>query len=126
MTDREILRVSGLRKSYGEIRILDGVELAVAQGEKVCVIGPSGSGKTTLLRCLNGLAEPDAGTLFFEGTPLFEWPTPRQVRARHRKEMQRYRRRIAMVFQQFELFPHLNVLEQRHPGPRPQPRGTAG
>ncbi len=118
MSDKEILRVSGLCKSYGDARILDRVELGVTQGEKVCVLGPSGSGKTTLLRCLNGLAEPDAGTLSFEGAALFQWPTPRSARARHRKAMQVYRQRMAMVFQQFELFPHLTVVDNVTLGPR--------
>jgi polar amino acid transport system ATP-binding protein len=91
------------------------VNFGIQKGEKVCIVGPSGSGKTTLLRCLNLLTEPTEGRLYFHGTLLGEWPA-----AHHRPgfNLSRYRSRIGMVFQHFELFPHLTALENITLGPR--------
>ncbi|MFJ4803576.1 amino acid ABC transporter ATP-binding protein [Streptomyces murinus] len=100
MTTPEI-RVQGLHKSFGDNHVLRGIDLEIAQGEVVCVIGPSGSGKSTLLRCVNLLEEPTAGQVFVGGTEV----TDPDV------DIDAVRRRIGMVFQQFNLFPHLSVTE---------------
>ncbi|MFG3096247.1 amino acid ABC transporter ATP-binding protein [Streptomyces sp. NPDC048202] len=100
MTSPEI-RVEGLHKSFGDNHVLRGVDLEIGQGEVVCVIGPSGSGKSTLLRCVNLLEEPQQGTIVVGGTEL----TDPDV------DIDAVRRRIGMVFQQFNLFPHLDVTE---------------
>ncbi|MCG3134286.1 MAG: Glutamine transport ATP-binding protein GlnQ [Planctomycetes bacterium] len=95
-----LVRIRGLRKRWGGVTALDGVDLDVAPGEVVAVIGPSGGGKSTLLRCVNGLEAPDAGTVEVEGRP---------VRA-GAADIDRVRARIGMVFQAFHLFPHLTAL----------------
>ncbi|MFR9791880.1 amino acid ABC transporter ATP-binding protein [Streptomyces sp. MB22_4] len=100
MTTPEI-RVQGLRKSFGDNHVLRGIDLEIGQGEVVCVIGPSGSGKSTLLRCVNLLEEPTEGRVFVGGTEI----TDPDV------DIDAARRRIGMVFQQFNLFPHLSVTE---------------
>ena len=95
------IEVRGLHKSFGDNEVLRGIDLEIAQGEVVCVIGPSGSGKSTLLRCVNLLEEPTKGQVFVGGTEL----TDPDV------DIDAVRRRIGMVFQQFNLFPHLTVTE---------------
>ncbi|MFF8988751.1 amino acid ABC transporter ATP-binding protein [Streptomyces sp. NPDC014983] len=100
MTTPEI-RVQGLRKSFGDHHVLRGIDLEIGRGEVVCVIGPSGSGKSTLLRCVNLLEEPTEGRVFVGGTEI----TDPDV------DIDAVRRRIGMVFQQFNLFPHLSVTE---------------
>ena len=94
------IEVRGLRKSFGDHEVLKGVDLVVEAGEVVCVIGPSGSGKSTLLRCVNRLEEPSGGTIVIEGEDITDEDC----------ELDDIRRRIGMVFQQFNLFPHLTVL----------------
>lgn len=96
-----LLSVSGLRKSYGDKVVLDDVSLSVEQHDVICLIGSSGSGKSTLLRCLNLLEHIDDGVIEFEGREISD---PR-VDARD------VRKRIGMVFQAYNLFPHLTVLE---------------
>ncbi|MFF4788691.1 amino acid ABC transporter ATP-binding protein [Streptomyces sp. NPDC001276] len=96
----EIL-VRGLHKSFADNEVLRGIDLEIGQGEVVCVIGPSGSGKSTLLRCVNLLEEPTEGQVFVGGTEV----TDPDV------DIDAVRRRIGMVFQQFNLFPHLTVTE---------------
>ncbi|MFI1158559.1 amino acid ABC transporter ATP-binding protein [Streptomyces sioyaensis] len=100
-TDPKAIEVAGLRKAFGELEVLRGIDFSVARGEVVCVIGPSGSGKSTLLRCVNLLEEPTAGRVTVAGTEV----TDPDV------DIDRVRRRIGMVFQAFNLFPHLNALE---------------
>jgi ABC-type polar amino acid transport system ATPase subunit len=95
-----ILRAQGLRKSFGHTEVLKGVDLAVHAREVVCVIGPSGSGKSTLLRCLNRLETPSAGTVELDGVTI----TGAHVNPN------RVRKDIGMVFQQFNLYPHLSAL----------------
>jgi polar amino acid transport system ATP-binding protein len=103
-----ILRYDGVIKRFGTLTVLDGVSLEVRAGEVVCLIGPSGSGKSTLLRCTNGLEKLDGGSIVFEGAPV---PTePSALRA--------MRARMGMVFQSFELFPHLSALDNVAEGPR--------
>ena len=96
-----LLEIRGLRKAYGDKVVLDGIDLDVAQHDVVCLIGSSGSGKSTLLRCLNLLEQIQDGTITFDGTEISD-PLV-DVRA--------VRRRIGMVFQAYNLFPHLSVLE---------------
>ncbi|WP_446750805.1 amino acid ABC transporter ATP-binding protein [Streptomyces sp. G7(2002)] len=99
--DAKAIDVLGLRKAFGELEVLRGIDFSVARGEVVCVIGPSGSGKSTLLRCVNLLEEPSAGRVVVAGTEV----TDPDV------DIDRVRRRIGMVFQSFNLFPHLTALE---------------
>jgi glutamine transport system ATP-binding protein len=95
------IEVRNLHKSFGSNNVLKGIDLTVADGEVVAVIGPSGSGKSTLLRCLNKLEEPTGGQVIVDGVDL----TDRSVK------LDRVRQRIGMVFQHFNLFPHMTVLE---------------
>jgi polar amino acid transport system ATP-binding protein len=95
------IEISGLRKVFGKLEVLRGIDLSVAAGEVVCVIGPSGSGKSTLLRCVNLLAEPTAGTIRVAGVEVTDPEC----------DIDAVRRRIGMVFQQFNLFGHLTVRE---------------
>ena len=95
-----MIEVSDLHKSFGDLEVLRGIDLAVEAGEVVCVIGPSGSGKSTLLRCVNLLEQPTSGTVTVDGVELTDPEC----------DIDAVRRRIGMVFQQFNLFPHLSVL----------------
>ncbi|WP_157246226.1 amino acid ABC transporter ATP-binding protein [Nonomuraea typhae] len=106
-----VVRVRELRKSFGALRVLDGVDLDVARGEVVVVMGPSGSGKTTLIRCLNLLEQPESGTVEVCGTRVDCAAMPR------RRTVRELRGRTAMVFQQFNLFPHLTALQNVMEGP---------
>jgi len=103
--------VRNLYKSFGAIEVLRGINLEVARGEVVCVIGPSGSGKSTLLQCINGLEPFDSGEVLV-CSEYVGWAQQHDgVRARvPERVMTRLRRRIGMVFQQFNLFPHMSVL----------------
>ena len=92
-----MIDVKGLRKSYDGVEVLKGVDLTIHKGDVVCLVGPSGCGKSTFLRCLNRLEEPDAGTVTLEGQEI----TDRDIDA--------MRARMGMVFQHFNLFPHLTV-----------------
>ncbi len=98
-----MIRLKGVRKSFGRLEVLRGIDLDVAPGEVVCIIGPSGSGKSTLLRCINLLEPPDGGQIFLEGRKLSE--------VRSADDFNYVRRRVGMVFQQFNLFPHKSALE---------------
>ena len=103
----KIIRYRGVVKRYGDFQALAGVDLDVHAGEVVCLIGPSGSGKSTLLRCTNGLESIEGGEIEFEGAAL-----PRTDR-----ELRAVRTRMGMVFQSFELFPHLTALANVAEGP---------
>ena len=110
---RPMLEIAGLRKRFGTVEVLRDVSLAVRPGEVVVVIGPSGSGKTTLLRCTNLLEEYEHGTIMIDGEPIgyrIDGRSGRRVRMSER-EIARAREQIGMVFQSFNLFPHMNVLE---------------
>src|SRR5690242_21190823 len=102
-----IIRYRGVVKRYGTFQALSGVDLDVHAGEVVCLIGPSGSGKSTLLRCTNALEPIDGGQILFDGARL---PNVESA-ARH------VRRRMGMVFQSFELFPHMSALDNVAVGP---------
>jgi polar amino acid transport system ATP-binding protein len=95
-----ILDVVGLRKSFGHVEVLKGVDLKVRSRELVFVIGPSGSGKSTLLRCCNRLEEPSSGSIRVEGVDIMAPGV----------DINAVRRRIGMVFQSFNLYPHLDAL----------------
>ncbi|ORT55943.1 amino acid ABC transporter ATP-binding protein [Streptomyces sp. CB03238] len=101
MPTRNEIEIRGLYKSFGDNEVLRGIDLDVATGEVVCVIGPSGSGKSTLLRCVNLLEEPSKGQVFVGGTEVTDLDV----------DIDAVRRRIGMVFQQFNLFPHVTVTE---------------
>ena len=100
-----MLKVEGLKKKFGDLPVLCGIDAEIRKGEAVVIVGPSGSGKSTFLRCLNLLEVPDAGKIFFEGTEI----TLRQNQVRGRLDA--YRKDVGMVFQHFNLFPHKTVIE---------------
>jgi len=105
-----IIEIAGLRKSFAGREILHGVDLTIDQGEVVALIGPSGAAKTTLLRCLNLLEQPTEGTVRILGQTISgPGPKGKQVHLRG-KELRTLRRNVGMVFQTFNLFPHLSVL----------------
>jgi len=114
LTSSAMVRVDGLRKSYGTVEAVRGVSLEVQRGQVVVVIGPSGCGKSTFLRCINLLEEPSAGTLQV-GDRSFEFGPGKAMP--HGRDLARFRARIGMVFQQFDLFPHKTVLENVMSGP---------
>ncbi|MFJ3302596.1 ectoine/hydroxyectoine ABC transporter ATP-binding protein EhuA [Streptomyces sp. NPDC086549] len=97
----ELIRLEGVTKRFGDNTVLDRLDLSVQAGRHVTLIGPSGSGKTTILRLLMTLTEPDEGTITVDGQPLF--PAPE-------KQVREVRKKIGMVFQQFNLFPNMSVL----------------
>lgn len=103
-----MIKVSGLMKNFGKLQVLKGVDLTIEKGEVVVVIGPSGSGKSTFLRCLNLLEVPTGGNIDFEGISLMDKSV----------DIDKVRQKMGMVFQQFNLFPHLSVLENITIGPR--------
>jgi ABC-type polar amino acid transport system ATPase subunit len=109
-----VLVARGLHKSFGGTLVLDQVDFSIRRGETVVILGPSGSGKTTLLRCLNLLVEPSEGELFFRGESVGAWPGG----IRKQTDLSKYRSHVAMVFQQFELFPHLTACQNVSLGPR--------
>ena len=103
-----MVTVKGLEKKFGDLQVLKGVDLQIEKGQVVVIIGPSGSGKSTLLRCLNYLETPTAGTVTVDGVPLDDPAT----------DLNRVRQRVGMVFQQFNLFPHLTALQNITLAPR--------
>ena len=116
-TDEPLLRIRGLRKSFGPTTVLDGVDLDVRRGEVTVLLGPSGSGKSTLLRCINHLEKPDAGFVQLGEQIVGYRHAHGRLRELPAGEVTRQRARIGMVFQQFNLFPHLTVLENVTEGP---------
>lgn len=110
MSATEVLRIEGLIKSFGKLEVLKGIDLTVAEGEVVAVIGPSGSGKSTLLRCLNWLEIPTAGRIVFDGQRLGQAESGDRVRDLPEAKLNAQRARIGMVFQRFNLFPHMTAL----------------
>ena len=96
-----ILQVEGLKKSFGKLEVLRGIDEQIREGEAVSIIGPSGGGKSTFLRCLNLLETPTAGNIYFRGVNVMD----------KRNKIDRYRQKIGMVFQNFNVFPHMTALE---------------
>jgi polar amino acid transport system ATP-binding protein len=108
-----LLRVSGLCKRYGEHEVLSGIDLDVMPGDRIAILGASGSGKSTLLRCLNFMELPSAGTVELAGQAIGHAAPGRGGAARRiyeEAELTRVRQRVGMVFQQFNLFPHMTAL----------------
>lgn len=106
-TDNVLIKVDRLCKSFGEVEVLKGIDAEIHKGDVMVVIGASGSGKSTFLRCLNLLEEPTSGTICFEGTDI----TDPSV------NINLHRQKMGMVFQQFNLFPHMTVLKNMTLGP---------
>ena len=114
-----MIAVRGLQKSFGTARVLRGIDLDIADGEVVALIGRSGCGKTTLLRCINFLEEYDTGEIRLDGEELWYRTTPDGARRRvSEAEARRMRQQMGIVFQQFNLFPHMTVLDNVLLGPR--------
>ena len=102
MSDAPVMiSIRNLKKSFGDLHVLKGIDLDVRRGEKVVVLGPSGSGKSTMLRCINALEDADSGTITVDGV---------EVTSR-RTNINRLREHLGMVFQRFNLWPHKTVLE---------------
>ena len=107
-TDNNVLiKVDGLQKSFGNIEVLKGIDTEIRKGDVIVVIGASGSGKSTFLRCLNLLEEPTGGQIYFEGTEITDPKVNINV----------HRQKMGMVFQQFNLFPHMTILKNMTIGP---------
>ncbi len=104
-----LLRVTGLTKRFGANEVLCGIDLEVRQGERLAILGASGSGKSSLLRCLNFMELPTAGVIELDGQPLGRERRPGE-RVYRESELTRVRQRIGMVFQQFNLFPHMTAI----------------
>ena len=101
MSDKKVLiSVQNLCKAFGDQEVLKNISVDINEGDVVCVIGPSGSGKSTFLRCLNRLEEPTGGHIFFDGVDICDPKT----------DIDMHRQRMGMVFQQFNLFPHMNIM----------------
>ena len=96
-----MIEVKNLQKKFGKLNVLNGITETIKKGEKIVIIGPSGSGKSTFLRCLNLLEQPTSGSILFEGIELTDSKT----------DIDKVRRKMGMVFQHFNLFPHLTVLQ---------------
>lgn len=96
----DMIRLEKVNKMFGDLHVLKDVDLTVAEGEKLVIIGPSGSGKSTTVRCMNFLEEPTSGKVFVAGQKLT-----------HRNKRQVVRENMSMVFQQFNLYPHMTVLK---------------
>ena len=103
-----MIEVRGLHKYFQKLEVLKGIDVHILKGEVVCVIGPSGSGKSTFLRCLNLLEEPTKGEIFLDGISMLE----------HKKDIDKLRQKTGMVFQQFNLFPNMTVLNNITLAPR--------
>ena len=99
--EKPLIQVQNLGKSFGNVQVLKDISLDIYEGDVVFVVGPSGSGKSTFLRCLNRLEEPTEGKIFFEGEDIVD----------RRADIDRHRQRMGMVFQTFNLFPHMTILD---------------
>ena len=95
-----MIEIKGLKKSFGDLHVLKGIDLTIDEREVVVIIGPSGSGKSTLLRCINFLEEPTDGTITVDGIPM-----------NSEENVNKVREEVGMVFQRFNLFPHMTVLD---------------
>lgn len=109
--DAPLIRMRGVTKRFGELVVLDGLELDVHRSEKIALIGPSGSGKSTILRVLMTLETIDAGRVLLDGVDVWRVDRGRGLEPADESHLRAIRRRIGMVFQHFNLFPHLSVLQ---------------
>ncbi|WP_347355047.1 ATP-binding cassette domain-containing protein, partial [Intrasporangium sp.] len=126
--DTPMLRAEGVRKSFGRLEVLKGVDLTIDRGEVVCMIGPSGSGKSTFLRCINHLERNDGGRIWVDGQVVGYDERGGRLHELSEAEICRRRVKIGMVFQHFNLFPHMTVLENLIEAPRralKQPKAAA-
>src|SRR3954463_7773824 len=110
-TTRPMVKAEGLCKYFGHVQVLRGIDLEVAPGEVACVIGPSGSGKSTFLRCINHLEKINAGRLWVDGRLVGYREHGGKLHELRDTEVSAQRRDIGMVFQRFNLFPHMTALE---------------
>jgi polar amino acid transport system ATP-binding protein len=108
-----MLKVKALEKNFGKTKVLKGVDIELKEGEITVIVGPSGGGKTTLLRCINGLTNPDSGDIEINGRYLY-----RDGKLAEKTEELAIRKDIGLVFQSFNLFPHMSVLENISEAPR--------
>ncbi len=100
-----MIEVKGLKKSFGDLEVLKGIDQNIDKGEVLCIVGPSGSGKSTMLRCINRLEEPTDGEIYIDGELITD------------QNLDRIRTKMGMVFQSFNLFPHMSVLDNLTCGP---------
>ncbi|HET7121736.1 MAG TPA: amino acid ABC transporter ATP-binding protein [Solirubrobacterales bacterium] len=105
----QVLQLRGVRKRFGDLEVLKGIDLEVAKGEVVCILGPSGSGKSTMLRCVNLLEPPEEGEILLEGQDICRGPG--SGTGEQSWNLDFVRQRVGMVFQQFNLFPHKTALQ---------------
>lgn len=110
VNDHPAIRFRGVVKRFGPLEVLKGVDMAVARGEKVAIIGPSGSGKSTILRLLMTLERPDGGVIEIEGEELWRMAKSGRVVPADERHLRKMRGNVGMVFQHFNLFPHMSVL----------------
>jgi ABC-type polar amino acid transport system ATPase subunit len=106
-----MIQLEAIHKSFGSTHVLRGITLSIDRGEVVCIIGPSGSGKSTLLRCINYLEQPEGGRIIIDGQNAYRDLVNGKVRNYPARQIAATREKIGMVFQQFNLFPHLTVLQ---------------
>jgi ABC-type polar amino acid transport system ATPase subunit len=124
-----MIRLENVSKSFGLLEVLHGISVEIARGEVVCVIGPSGSGKSTMLRCINNLEPIDDGTIYIEGEPVYRYRKNGKLVVDDDRRVERIRAQVGMVFQSFNLFPHLSALDNVRVGPvhvlgqKPEPAG---
>jgi polar amino acid transport system ATP-binding protein len=115
--DTVMVRAEAVRKSFGNVEVLRGISLEVGRGEVCCLVGPSGSGKSTFLRCINHLEKIDGGRLWVNGQLVGYRQQGRELHELREREVARQRATIGMVFQRFNLFPHMTALENVMVGP---------
>ncbi len=123
-----MIRLENVHKHFGRLHVLRGINLEIRRGEKVCVVGPSGSGKSTLLRVINHLEPIDDGTIYIDGKPVYEHRVNGRLVRDSEQSIRAIRARVGMVSQRFNLFPHMNVLDNVAVGPvhvRGLPRAQA-
>lgn len=105
--EKSLIQVRNLEKSFGKVKVLEGINVDIYKGDVACVVGASGSGKSTFLRCLNLLEEPSGGRILFEGVDITDKKT----------DINKHRQKMGMVFQQFNLFPHMTIMDNLTLGP---------